>query len=158
VVAVVLKVLERVAPQIMAARTKHRQSPVARLVAVLMATALASSGCAPIPRGPLEPLVVGTERYLTIQWQLERRDQTVIVWGYINNDSPYTFDRVRLLVDALDANGQTISQRIVWALGVLAGRGRNYFEAPMVPAPNYRVLVFSYDRIEGDGFGSRQLW
>ena len=92
---------------------------------------------------------------LTIQWQLEQRDQTVVVWGYINNDSPYTFDRVRLLVDALDSNGQTISQRIV---GVLGGRGRNYFEAAMVPAPNYRVLVFSYDRIEGDGFGSRHLW
>lgn len=123
-----------------------------------MATALASSGCAPTPRGPIAPLVVGSERYLTIQWQLEQRDQAVVVWGYVNNDSPYTFDGVRLLVDALGPDGQIISQRIVWALGVLGGGGRNYFEAPMVPAPNYRVVVFSYDRVEGDGLGRRRIW
>jgi hypothetical protein len=124
---------------------------VARLTAVLMAAALASSGCAPAPRGPLEPLVVGWEQYLKIQWQLERRDQAVVVWGYVNNESPYAFDRVRVLVDALDPEGRIISQRIVWAVGVLGGGGHNYFEAPMVPAPNYRVRVFSYDRVESDG-------
>ena len=132
-------------------------TPAARLVGILMAAALASSGCAPTPRGPLEPLVVGTERYLLIQWQLERRGDAVVVWGYVNNDSPYIFDRVRLLVDALDPNSQIISQRIVWAVGVLGGGGRNYFEAPMVPAPYYGVRVFSYDRIEGDGLG-RRIW
>jgi hypothetical protein len=95
--------------------------------------------------------VVGAEHHLTIDWQLERRAQAVVVWGYVSNQSPYTFDRVRLLVDALDPEGQIISQRAVWALGILGSWGRNYFEAPMVPAPAYRVRVFSYDRVESDG-------
>jgi hypothetical protein len=132
-------------------------TPMARLAGVLMVAALASSGCAPTPRGPLEPLVVGTERYLLIQWQAEPRGEAVVVWGYVSNDSPYTFDRLRMLVDALDPEGRIISQRIVWSVGTLGSWGRNYFEAPMVRAPHYGVRVFSYDRIEGDGPGKR-IW
>jgi hypothetical protein len=130
----------------------------ARLAAVLLAVALVSSGCAPTVSGPLQPLVVGAEQHLTIDWRLERRDQVVVVWGYVSNQSPYTFDRVRLLVDALDPEGQIISQRVVWALGVLGSWGRNYFEAPMVPAPAYRVRVFSYDRVESDGLKHGPFW
>jgi hypothetical protein len=89
---------------------------------------------------------------------LERGAQAVVVWGYVSNQSPYTFDRVRLLVDALSADGQIISQRIVWALGVLGSWGRNYFEASMVPAPAYRVRVFSYDRVETDGRNRWPSW
>ena len=123
-----------------------------------MAAVLVSSGCAPTPHGPVEPLVVGAERYLTIQWHVEPREQVAVVWGYAYNQSPYTFDQVRLLVEALDPDGQILSQRIVWAVGALGGWGRNYFEASMVPAPSYRVRVFSYDRIEGNGLGRERIW
>jgi hypothetical protein len=128
---------------------------MARLAAVLLTAALVSSGCAPTVSGPLEPLVVGAEQHLTIDWQPEQRGQAVVVWGYVSNQSPYIFDRVQLLVDALGPDGQIISQRVVWALGTLGGNGRNYFEAPMMPAPAYRVRVFSYDRVESDG---RNRW
>jgi hypothetical protein len=131
---------------------------MARLAGVLMAAVLVSSRCAPAPRGPVEPLVVGAERYLTIQWQVEPRGQTAVVWGYAYNQSPYTFDRVQLLVEGVGPDGQILSQRIVWAVGVLGGWGRNYFEAPMAPAPIYRVRVFSYDRIEGGDLGRESLW
>jgi hypothetical protein len=127
-------------------------------LAVLLAAALVSSGCAPTVSGPLEPLVVGAEQHLTINWQPERSDQAVVVWGYISNQSPYTFDHVRLLVDALGPDGQIIGQRVVWALGTLGSWGRNYFEAPMVPAPAYRVRVFSYDRVETDGLNRWRPW
>ena len=135
-----------------------RVEPHPKLVAVLLAAALASSGCAPTVSGPLEPLVVGAEQHLTISWQLEPRGQAVVVWGYVSNQSPYTFDRVQLLVDALGPDGQIVSQRVVWALGTLGGNGRNYFEAPMVPAPAYRVRVFSYDRVESGGLNRWPLW
>ena len=127
------------------------------LVAVLLAIVLAAAGCAPAvgPSGPLEPLVVGAEQHTTIEWQTEPRDGTAIVWGYVNNKSPYTFDRLRLLVDALGPDGTILGQRVVWAPGLLGGFGRTYFEAPMVPAPTYRVRVFSYDRVESDG---RRRW
>ena len=88
---------------------------------------------------------------MTIEWRAEPRGQSTIVWGYVVNHSPYTFDRVRVLVDALDANGRVISQQIVWAPGFLGSWGRNYFETPMVPTPTYQVRVFAYDRIETDG-------
>ena len=134
-------------------------------VAVLLAIVLVAAGCAPAvgpsgssgPVGPLEPLVVGVEQHMTIEWQAEPRAQATVVWGYVTNRSPYTFDRLRLLVDALGPDGAILGQRVVWAPGLLGGGGRTYFEAPMVPAPTYRVRVFSYDRVETDG-GRRRLF
>ena len=67
--------------------------------------------------GPLQPLVVGAEEHLTIDWQLARSDQAIVVWCYVSNQSPYTFDRICLLVDALGPDGQIIGQRVVSALG-----------------------------------------
>ena len=127
------------------------------LVGALLALALVAAGCAPAvgPSGPLEPLVVGTEQHMTIEWQVEPRDQATVVWGYVNNTSPYTFDRLRLLVDALGPDGAIVGQRVVWAPGLLGGGGRTYFEVPMGPAPAYRVRVFSYDRVESDGLRRR---
>jgi hypothetical protein len=120
---------------------------------LLLAVALVAAGCAPAagPTGPLEPLVVGTEQYMSIEWQAAPRDQAAVVWGYVTNTSPYTYDRLRLLVDALGPDGAILEQRLVWAPGLLGGWGRAYFEAPMAPAPSYRVRVFSYDRVETDG-------
>jgi hypothetical protein len=127
------------------------------LLGVLLAIVLVSAGCAPAvgPSGPLEPLVVGAEQHMTIEWQAEPRDQATVVWGYVTNKSPYTFDRLRLLVDGLGPDGTILGQRVVWAPGLLGGWGRTYFEAPMMPAPSYRVRVFSYDRVESDGLRRR---
>jgi hypothetical protein len=124
---------------------------------LLLAVALVAVGCAPAagPSGPLEPLVVGTEQHMSVEWQTALRGQVPIVWGYVNNHSPYTFDRLRLLIDGLTPDGVILEQRLVWAPGLLGGGGRSYFEAPMAPAPVYRVRVFSYDRVESDGFRRR---
>ena len=35
-----------------------------------------------------------------------------------------------------------------WVAGELPGDSRLYFEVPVTPAVQYRVRVFSYDRIE----------
>jgi hypothetical protein len=123
---------------------------------VLLAVACVTAGCATAtgptaPSGPLEPLVVGTEQHMTIEWQTAQRQQATVVWGHVTNHSPYTFDRLRVLVDALGPDGAILEQRLVWAPGLLGGWGRSYFEAPMGPAPTYRVRVFSYDRVETGG-------
>jgi hypothetical protein len=130
---------------------------VPRLAPALLMLALVAAGCVPAagPRGPLEPLMVGTEQHMSIEWQTAVRDQVTVVWGYVNNHSPYTFDRLRMLVDGLGPDGAILEQRLVWSPGLLGGWGRNYFEAPMAPAPVYRVRVFSYDRVETDGFRRR---
>lgn len=122
-------------------------------VRTLLAMVLLAAGCAAAtgPSGPLEPLVVGVEQHMTIEWQIEPRGPDNVVWGYVYNRSPYTFDRLRLLVEALDVDGTILQQRLVWAPGLFGGFGRAYFEAPLPPAPAYRVRVFSYDRVETDG-------
>jgi hypothetical protein len=127
------------------------------LVTLLLAFVLVAAGCAPTvgQSSPLEPLVVGTEQHATIEWQVEPRGQATVVWGYINNKSPFAFDRVRLLVDALGPDGAILGQRLVWAPGLLGGGGRTYFEASMMPAPTYRVRVFSWDRVDSDGHRRR---
>jgi hypothetical protein len=129
-------------------------------VGILLAIALVATGCAPAvgPSGPLQPLVVGAEQHMTIEWQAQPRNQATVVWGYVINHSPYTFDHLRLLVDALDADGAILGQRVVWAPGLLGGWGRTYFEAPMAPASAYRVSVFSYDRVETDGRRRGRFW
>lgn len=128
-----------------------------RVAGVLLTIVIVSAGCAPVAgsNGPLQPLVVGTEQHFTVEWQPERSDGQAVVSGYVHNRSPYTFDRVRVLVDALGPNGEITSQRVVWALGLLGSWGRNYFEAPMEPAYAYRARVFSYDRVESD---QRRRW
>jgi hypothetical protein len=118
----------------------------------LLVIAVALAGCA-IPSmvtgpGPLQPLVVGTEQHVTLDWQPPGSDQPILVWGYINNQSPYTFYQIRVLVDALGPNDEVVDQRLVWSLGALASWGRNYFEAPMGPAHHYRARIFSWDRLE----------
>jgi hypothetical protein len=127
--------------------------------AALLTITLLLAGCATAgPQGPLEPLVVGAEQHLGLDWQAEPRDYAnTVVWGYAVNRSPYTFDRLRLLVDALGPDGQLVNQRLIWAPGLLGSWGRTYFEAPMPAAAAYRVRVFSYDRVEG-GFRRDRLW
>jgi hypothetical protein len=131
-----------------------------RLAGAVLAIALVSSGCAAAvaPSGPLEPLVVGAEQHLAVEWQPPASGEPTVVWGYVSNVSPYTFDRLRLLVDALGPGGELLAQRIVWSPGLLPSWGRHYFEAPMDPAAAYRVRVFSYDRVEHGGWRRRGLF
>ena len=128
--------------------------------AALLMVGLTVAGCVTAgPQGPLEPLVVGAEQHLALDWRAEPRDAAnVVVWGYAVNQSPYTFDRLRLLVEALGPDGQLVNQRLIWAPGLLGSWGRTYFEAPMPPAPAYRVRVFSYDRVETNGWGRGRIW
>jgi hypothetical protein len=120
----------------------------------LLLIAVAVAGCAApslvTSPGPLQPLVVGTEQHVSLDWQPPASDLPIRVWGYINNQSPYTFYQIRVLVDALGPNDEILDQRLVWSPGALGSWGRNYFEAPMGPAHHYRARIYSWDRLEGD--------
>src|SRR5713226_1418905 len=93
----------------------------------LLALMPASSGAA---AKPLEPLVVGSENVIQLQWQAVQHRGRPVLSGYIENDSLYGMTRVRLLVEAP------------------AG---TFFEVPAPPGPatSYRVRVFAFDRYEG---------
>ena len=124
---------------------------------VLIAVALA--GCATpslvTSPGPLQPLVVGTEEHVSLEWQPPASEVPIVVRGFIDNRSPYTFVQVRVLVDALGPAEEILDQRLVWSYGTLGSLGRNYFEAPMGPAHHYRARIFSWDRLEGPGLRRR---
>ena len=128
---------------------------------VLLVIAVALAGCS-LPSlvtgpGPLQPLVVGTEQHVALEWQPEGSDLPIVVRGYITNQSPYTFIQIRVLVDALGPNEEILDQRLIWSYGSLASWGRNYFEAPMGPAHHYRARIFSWDRLESDD-RRRRFW
>ena len=121
-----------------------------RLATLLVALTLGAACASMAPSGPLEPLVVGWEQHATIEYQAAPRGDGAVVWGYLQTSSPYTFHRIRVLVDALDAQNQLVAQQLAWVPGNLGWPTRLYFEVPMPPAPVYRVRVFSWDRLESD--------
>jgi hypothetical protein len=127
-----------------------------RLATLVVALTLSAACASTAPTGPLEPLVVGSEQHATIEYQAAPSGGGAVVWGYLQTGSPYTFHRIRVLVDALDAQGRLLAQQVAWVPGNLSWPTRLYFEVPMPLAPAYRVRVFSWDRFESDR--GRQRW
>jgi hypothetical protein len=105
----------------------------------------------------IEPQMPGWERFFKIEWEPAESRGHPVVQGYLYNDSPKTIGEVQLLVDALDATGEILSQKVSWAAGSqMAPFSRRYFvaDAPLVQiAPqqpaSYRVRVYSYSEILG---------
>jgi len=129
--------------------TWRRRGVVAALALLLALPAL--SACAG-RAGPLEPLVVGWERHVRLEWEVVHRGGQPVVSGYLVNDSPYTVMRVQLLVEALDAHGAVVAQEVAWAVADrMPSSTRASFEvrAPALPSVTYRVRVFAFDRVDG---------
>ena len=97
--------------------------------------------------GFLTTLTPSWQRYFTIDWAPATQHGKTGVEGYIRNEANFVATRVRLLVDALDASGNVVDQRLVWLLSPdLAPGTRGYFEASIPgPAVSYRVSVYSFD-------------
>jgi len=112
---------------------------------LVVSLALWLSACASGPGGPLEPIVVGGERFFSVEWQPDIRDGRPGIAGYVSNDWGLPAARIRLLVDSLDPGGELLGQQLV-TVGSLTPGMRGYFEAPVrQPAPAYRVRIFSWD-------------
>jgi hypothetical protein len=98
----------------------------------------------------LSPLIPGWERFFTVSWEpIERRGQPYL-GGYIVSNYGVTATRVQLLVESLDAAGQTTGQHVEWLSGGnVPGFSRTYFEVPVRQrASTYRVSVFAYDFVQ----------
>ena len=75
--------------------------------------------------------------------------------GYIYlNSTGQGAARVRLLVETLDASGQTVARDIAYVDTDVQVSGRTYFETrPKTPGANYRVTIYSGDWLRtGGGF------
>jgi hypothetical protein len=122
-----------------------RMLTVLGLATVVVGTALPGAGA------ELQPLMVGWERIFSVDWQPGQYRGQPAVEGYVNNNSPYSTTNIRIIVDSLDTGGKVTNQQIAYLTGDLLGGGRLFFQVPAAAAPNYRVRVFSYDRLESDG-------
>ena len=107
---------------------------------------LVAPGAAPAQER--QPLMQGWEQYFSATWDAVQRRGRTEVEGYLMNKSSYRIGRVRVLVDSLDNANRVVDQKVAWVAGESAGGDRLYFSVPVTPAAQYRVRVFSYDRIE----------
>ena len=106
---------------------------------------------------PLSPLVVNGERYFTLQWEAADRRGRPMVRGSISNDFGVPAQKIRVLVDSLDAAGGVTAQTIGYVGGELTGGTRAYFEVPVpARAATYRVAVFQWEWIQSGGDDPRR--
>ena len=102
----------------------------------------------------LQPLTVDWPQYFRIESEPSARDGRTVVKGTVWNTANWSTKRIQLLVDAVDAGGQVVNQKVVW-LGVdLAPGTHAAFEVPMPTSPGYRVSVFAFE----SGRGGRWSW
>ena len=105
----------------------------------------------------IDPHMPGWEQFFKIEWEPGEWRGHPVVEGYLYNTSPKTIGEVQLLVDALDAAGGILGQKVSWMTGTpIAPFSRQFFvaDAPLVQvAPqqpaSYRVRVYSYSEILG---------
>jgi hypothetical protein len=122
-----------------------------RRALTILVSAVMVIGAAKVTAGAeLQPLMAGSERHFSIDWQPGQYRGQPALQGYVNNVSPYHAASIRVLIESLDAGGKVTSQKVAWVPGDLLGGGRLYFQVPTPVAPAYRVRIFSYDRIEVD--------
>ena len=97
----------------------------------------------------LQPLTVDWPQYFRIESESSARDGRTVVKGTVWNTANWSTKRIQLLVDAVDAGGQVVNQKVVW-LGVdLAPGTHAAFEVPMPTSPGYRVSVFAFESSRG---------
>jgi hypothetical protein len=120
-----------------------------RVAAVVLAAVLVGLTPSVAASQSLQPLVVDWLQYFRIESESAARGGRTVVKGTVWNTGPWGAKKIQLLVDALDASGQVVSQRVAW-LGIdLASGTHAAFEVPMPPSASYRVSVFAFDSGRG---------
>ena len=117
------------------------------------------SASSAIAQGPalLTPLVMEGERYFTLQWQASDTNGRSDVHGVLFNEYGFAARKIRLLIDSLDARGGVTAQTIAYVPFDLSPGTRTYFEARVpAPAASYRVSVFQWEWIQGNGSDPRR--
>jgi hypothetical protein len=85
------------------------------------------------------------DRDFRIEFQAENGTPRVLSGYVYNMHSGMTADRMQLLIERLDANGNVIGTSSTWVLGGVPPANRAYFSARVEPAASYRVQVLSFD-------------
>ena len=119
------------------------------VVFVLLATTISAPAAS-----LLQSLTVDWPQYFRIESESSARDGRTVVKGNVWNTANWSTKRIQLLVDAVDAGGQVVNQRVIW-LGVdLAPGTHAAFEVPMPASSTYRVSVFAFESGRGGRWSS----
>ena len=111
-------------------------------------------GCATTetqPSASLTSLVPNTQQWFSVRLTADpARNGERRLHGHVDSSLGEAANRVQLLAQALDASGNVIGQRLEWLPEMIPAFGRAYFEVPKMPAAaQYRVTVWSFDRLKG---------
>jgi hypothetical protein len=112
-------------------------------IAVLLAAVLLSSPALAGPNYAPGSLDV----YFTLDWKVVPGARGEQIEGFVYNRFAQLADRMRLSIEALDANGQVIGRSTTWVLGGVPPNNRAWFTTPVpaTRAASYRVEVLSFD-------------
>jgi hypothetical protein len=120
-----------------------------RVVRILVAVVVVSSLAGSVGAKPLEPLVIGWERFFTVSWDTQEGRDRQLVSGYVRNESGHTAIRMQLLIEGLDGAGRVTTQQVDWLGSTVPPFGHAYFEVPArTRAPQHRVRVFAFDVLQ----------
>ena len=96
--------------------------------------------------------VYGGEQFFTLDWATETSRGRPVISGYVVNRYGIAAQRMRLLVESLDADGKVLDTTIGYVPGDVPAGSRAYFEVRLPgAAPTYRVSVLSWDWKKGHG-------
>ena len=113
---------------------KHRTFALALLLCLVAAWGVA------LAQSTLDP-----DRFFGLEWSGGERRGRPNVNGYVVNNYRVRAANMRMLVEALDANGKVIDTTSGFVADVPPG-ARVYFEAPVKQkAPRYRVTITGWD-------------
>jgi len=85
------------------------------------------------------------ERYFRLQWEATPGARGPEIAGYVENVSDLPVDRMRILVERLDAGGAVIGSTTTWVMGSVAAHHRNYFTTRVPAASSYRVRILTFE-------------
>ena len=101
--------------------------------------------------GPTVAVAEPAQADSPFRFELEQRGNPrrgLAVAGYLYSGLPWRITNVRLRVESVDSKGAVTAESHGWVLGDVVPGGRAYFYLPISwPAPTYRPVVESFDRV-----------
>ena len=85
------------------------------------------------------------QRYFRLDWDATPGARGPQIAGYVENTGNVPVDRMRLLVEHLDAGGVVTTTSTTWVMGVVTPNHRSYFTTRVAAAAAYRVRILSFD-------------
>src|SRR6267143_4500850 len=88
------------------------------------------------------------QSWFRVSWAPPTESVVPSIRGSVFNDSLFRVTDVRLQVEGLGPDGQSVGRTLVWAFGDIAPAGETSFVAEPVPdAVSYRITFVSFDLV-----------